>query len=207
MVDGTAGVARAARAAGGGLVAVRFADFLRTTVLISAAAATALAAVTLAGGDRHGRRPGRAGRRRLVGDRRRDRDLARAPAPRPRRRSPRCWRARGRRPRCRRSTRAARCSTGCGRCSCSTIGAGALAFIAAAGAGGRDRVRDHLGARVAPAGLGGDGDRGARRRALLHRADLAAAADPARPDAGLPLEPVRAERRIGARAAAARRRA
>ena len=33
---------------------MRFADFLRTTVLISAGAATALAAVTLAGAATHG---------------------------------------------------------------------------------------------------------------------------------------------------------
>ncbi len=38
-------------------------------------------------------------------------------------------------------------------------------------------------------------DRGARRRPLLHRAHLAAAADQARPDPRLPLEPDRDERR------------
>ena len=58
---------------------------------------------------------------------------------------------------------------------------------------------------MAPAGVGRDGDRGARRRALLRGADLSASADQAGPHAGLPLEPVRAQRRI--RAGARRSRA
>ena len=40
-----------------------------------------------------------------------------------------------------------------------------------------------------------DGDRGARRRDVLRRADLAAAADPARARAGLPARPAGADRR------------
>src|SRR6185312_13897636 len=50
---------------------------------------------------------------------------------------------------------------------------------AAADRGDRDRLRAHLGALVATAGRRGRGDRGARRRALLRRAHLAAEADPA----------------------------
>src|ERR1700733_3770111 len=57
----------------------------------------------------------------------------------------------------------------------------------AAGARGGDWIRDHLVAGLAPAGIGGDRDRGARRRALLRREDLATEADPADPDARLPL--------------------
>ena len=75
---------------------------------------------------------------------------------------------------------------------------------AAAGAGDRDRVRDHLGARVAAPGLRGQGDRGPRRRALLHRADVSVEADPTRPHARLQVEPVRAERQR-ARSTRARR--
>ena len=63
---------------------------------------------------------------------------------------------------------------------------------AAAGPGGGHRLRDHLGVGVAAAVLGGDGDRGARRCALLRRAHVPDAPDPSRPDPWLPLEPVRA---------------
>ena len=80
----------------------------------------------------------------------------------------------------------------------STIGRRRARIHAAAGPGRRGRLRDHLGARLAAPGIGGDGDRGARRRALLRRAHFAAEADQAGPNAGLPLEPVRAQRGIGA---------
>ena len=49
----------------------------------------------------------------------------------------------------------------------------------AAGPGGRGRVRDHLRARLAAPGIGGDGDRGARRGTVLRRAHFAAEADQA----------------------------
>ena len=78
VVDGTDGVARAAGVLLGWRT-VRFADFLRTTVLISAAAASALAAVTVAGAGGTGDNlvvPFAAGWWVLAG---RDRRLARAP--------------------------------------------------------------------------------------------------------------------------------
>ncbi len=52
----------------------------------------------------------------------------------------------------------------------STIGAGALAFVLPQVPAVADRVRDHLDAGLAAPGVGGDGDRGARRRALLRPA-------------------------------------
>src|SRR5439155_10641293 len=57
-----------------------------------------------------------------------------------------------------------------------------------------DRVRDHLGAGVAQAGRSRRGDRGARRRDVLRRADIAGAPDPARAHAGLPARGAVAQR-------------
>ena len=188
--------AGAARAPHRRVSAVRFSDFLRTTTLMSAAAASVLAAVTLAGATGTSDDLVRSVGRRLVGDGRRDRPVAGPPRRRPRRRSPRCWPAPGRRPRCPRSIRPARCSTACGRC-CSRRWGPPASAPAAPGPGDRRRLRDHLGAGLAAPGLGGDRDRGARRRALLRRAHLAAAADQARAHAGLPLQPARAQRRFG----------
>ena len=68
-----------------------------------------------------------------------------------------------------------------------TVGAGAVAFALPAGARDRRWIRDHRGARLAPAVGGRDRDRGARRRALLRRAHLAAASDQARAHSRLPL--------------------
>src|SRR5205085_723819 len=66
---------------------------------------------------------------------------------------------------------------------------------AAAGPSGCHWLRDHLGARLAAAVIRGGGNRGARRGTFLHRADIAAATDQARPHAGIPFESVRAQRR------------
>ncbi len=60
---------------------VRFVDFLRTTVMLSAGAATALAASRCLRGAVRLQRPARADRRGLVGARRRDRPAASAGAP------------------------------------------------------------------------------------------------------------------------------
>ena len=118
VVDGTEWRDRAARGAGRGLRPgwrVRFADFLRTTVLASAGAASVLAALTVAGAA--GTATTCSSRSPPAGGwRRRDRDLAGAQGRDLDRRSPRCWPARAPRPRCPRSTRPAPCSTGCGRC-------------------------------------------------------------------------------------------
>ena len=146
-------------------------------------------------GQRHRRRPGRSGRGRLVG-------VAGvvglwlAAGPRPRRRSRRCW------PSAR--TQASLPEVDPARTVLNrlwplllcTIGAGALGLRAAAGPGDRGRVRDHLGAGLAPPGLGGDRDRGARRRPLLRRADLAAAADRAGAHARASARTARAQRRV-----------
>ena len=153
---------------------MRFTDFLRTTVLISAAAASALGVVTLAGADGGERRPGRPGRRGLVGGGRGHRRLAR-----PARETSQPIAS---------LLASARTQTTLPELNpaatvlnrlwpllCSTIGAGALAFVLPQVPAVAAGVRDHLGAGLAPAGIGGDGDRGARRRALLHRAQLAAA--------------------------------
>ena len=66
-----------------------------------------------------------------------------------------------------------------------TLGAAVLSVFEPQVVVGRGRLRDHLGARLAPPGRRRGGDRGARRRALLRRQDVAAAADPARPHARL----------------------
>ena len=168
---------------------MRFPDFLRTTVLISAAAATVLAAVTLAGvngngdtlvlelgggwwliaaliglwlGRRASTNPPIAA---LLANARVQASL---PELNPARAVlNRLW-----------------------PLLVSTVGAGALAFTLPAGSRRGDRVRDHLVARVAPPVLGGDRDRGARRGALLRRADIAAAPDQAGQDPGVPQQPV-----------------
>ena len=64
-----------------------------------------------------------------------------------------------------------------------TIGAGAAGVRGAAGRLGGGGLHDHLGARLAAPGARGAGDRGARRRALLRRPHLAVLADPADPHA------------------------
>ena len=151
---------------------MRFADFLRTTVLISAAAATALAAVDARERCEQRRLAGRPGRRGVVGaggvagvwfGRRAEASqqiaslLASA----------------------RTQAIAARARPGAHRPQ-PAMAAAALddrrrrdRLRRAAGAGGRDRLRDHLGARLAPPGVRGDRDRGAGRRPLLRRADVA----------------------------------
>jgi hypothetical protein len=62
-----------------------------------------------------------------------------------------------------------------------TLLSGALAFLARH----RGRLRDHLGARLAPPGRGGRRHRGARRRVLLRPSHLARAPDGAGAHAGL----------------------
>ena len=179
---------------------MRFPELLRTTVLLCAAAATVLAV-------RHGRRRQRERQRAArspsiagwwvlaalsgVSIGRRHDDLA----------SDRecCWRARGRR----RSLP----EINPGRIVLNrlwpiilcTIGAGAVAFAYPQVPGDRGRLRDHLGARLAPSVGRGDRDRGARRRPLLRRAHLAAAADQAGPHARIPLQPDRDGRRQATR--------
>ena len=184
---------------------MRFSDFLRTTVLISAAAASLLGAVTLAGTASTSDDllvPVAVGWWVVA---RPDRAVASGAGPRPRRRSRRCWPAPACSRRCPRSTRPGRCSTACGRCCCSTLGAGAVGFAlpqVPAIAAGFAIIWALAWRRQASAR---DGDRGARRRALLHRAHLAAAADQAGPDARLPLQPARAQRRLRLGAAPAAR--
>ena len=165
---------------------MRFSDFLRTTVLISAAAASALAAVTVAAaagtsddllvpvsagwwviagmiGIWIGRRAGTTSQ--IASLLASARTQASLPEVNPARTVlNRLW-----------------------PLLFSTIGAGALAFLRAAGAGGGDRLRDHLVAGLAPPGVGGDRDRGTRRRALLRRA------------ARRPLKPIRLIRTPGFR--------
>ena len=175
---------------------MRFPEFLRTTVLICAAAATVLGAVTLAGAsgaDDDLLLPFAAGWWAFAGG---DRRVARAPGEHvladrgaARRRAHADDAARAR-PRADRAQPAVAAAGGDGGRRCAGV-------PRAAGTGRRHRLRDHLGAGMAPAGLGRDRDRGARRRALLRGADVSAAADPAGPHAGLPLEPVRAQRPFG----------
>ena len=76
-----------------------------------------------------------------------------------------------------------------------TVIAGGAGLPRAADPGDRGRLRDHLGARLAPPGRGGGGDRGARRRALLRRAHLAGAPDGARAHARASRRAPDAERR------------
>ncbi len=175
---------------------MRFTDFLRTTVLISAAAATALAAVTVAGRRGDGRCPGRPRRSRLVGSRRRDWNLAGAP-----RRDVAADRdAPGQRadaaiaPRAQPNPHHSEPALAASVLHCG--GWGAVVSIPPGPGRGRWICR-HLGLGLAPTVFGRGGHRGTRRRAFLCSADLPAAPDPADPDAGAALEPVRAERGLG----------
>ena len=133
-------------------------------MLLSAGAATALAAVTVLAAGARARNEHAAAV--AVGwwviaalDR---------PAPRPARRDEPADRAPARdgaseHHAARACTRARSSSTACGRCCCSRCSpAGCLPR--AADPRHRRRLRDHLGARLAPPGRGGRGDRGARRR-------------------------------------------
>ncbi len=127
VVEGTQGVLDLLTPARGAIV--RFTDFLRSTVYISLAAASALAAVTIAGAGSVGDQLVVAGRGRVVDLGGRDRDVARPPSTMPRRRSRRCWPARARSRRLPEVNPGRTILNRLWPLLVCTIGAGALAFV------------------------------------------------------------------------------
>ena len=178
-----------ARGAARRLPAVRFIDFLRATVLTSAGAATVLAVITVLAAGTPGRRPHVVFISAAWWVARRRRSARRSgAAARPTRRSPACS------PAAQLPDHPARAPPGPDAAQPAVAAAavhrrrGRAGGPRAADPGDRVRLRDHLGAGLAPPGRGGHGDRGARRRALLRRPHLAVQGDPARAHAGLPAD-------------------
>ena len=179
---------------------MRFTDFLKTTVLISAAAASALAAVTWPAPNGTGDDLVVPVGGRLVDGRGRDRVGHRAGGPRPRRRSRRCWRARETQPTLPELNPGRTVLNRLWPLLLSTVGAGAVAFVlpqVPAVATGFAIIWALAWRRQASAVTAIEERDGARfyiERTSPLQADQAGA------HAGLPLEPVRAQRGSGRRA-------
>ena len=111
---------------------VRFVDFLKTTVLLSAGAATALATITVLVGASalNPNSPLGANRRGLVGGGHAAGAAPRSSRRRPVLRSRACWRGPRPPPHCPSTTQGPRSSTAYGRSFCSTVLAGGLGFLA-----------------------------------------------------------------------------